>query len=148
MRKFLISLAVLFAAPAAHAEQVWLTMDQVTPYRLKQDVDQIVIGNPSIADITIQDNSRLLMFGKAPGLTNIFLFDAEGNEVDNIMVRVRSAGSEMLTVQRGVGRTTYNCMTVCEPTITVGDSTENFGAVSAQVQQKLQQAQSSANSAD
>jgi Flp pilus assembly secretin CpaC len=148
MRKILFSLAIAMIAPAAHAEQVWLTMDQVTPYRLKQDVDQIVIGNPSIADISIQDQSRLLMFGKAPGLTNIFLFDAEGNEVDNLIVRVRSAGNEMLTVQRGADRTTYNCMTVCEPTITVGDSATKFGEVSSQVQQKLQQAKTSAGSSE
>ncbi len=141
MRMFFLTVAAGFgAATAAHAEQVWVTMDQVAPYEFKQDVDQIVVGNPGIADITVRDKTKVLIFGKAPGITNFFLFDADGKEVDNLIVRVRSVSSEMLTFQRGGLRTTFNCMTICEPTITVGDNLETFGAVNQQVQQKFQQA--------
>ena len=141
MRMIAILVAAGFAAAgAAHAEQVWVTMDQVAPYEFKQDVDQIVVGNPGIADITVRDKTKVLIFGKAPGVTNLFLFDAAGNEVDNLIVRVRSVSAEMLTFQRGGQRATYNCMTICEQTITVGDNQETFGVVSQQVQQKFQQA--------
>ncbi len=145
MRSFILSLAAASAfASAARAEQVWLTMDQVTPYSFKQEVDQIVVGNPGIADVSVRDKSRVLLFGKAPGLTNMFLFDADGNEIDNLVVRVRATNSEMLTLQRGQQRTTYNCMSACEQTITVGDSPEVFGSISSQVQQKFQQASGAA----
>jgi hypothetical protein len=141
MRMFLLSIAAsLGAAGAAHAEQVWVTMDQVATFDFKQDVDQIVVGNPGIADITVRDKSKVLIFGKAPGVTNLFLFDAEGNEVDNLIVRVRSVSAEMLTFQRGPLRATYNCMTICEPTMTVGDNNETFAPVNQQVLQKFQQA--------
>lgn len=141
MRMFLISVAAsLSAATAAHADQVWVTMDQVAPYQFKQDIDQIVVGNPGIADITVRDKSKVLIFGKAPGVTNLFLFDADGNEVENLIVRVRSVSAEMLTFQRGGQRATFNCMTICEQTITVGDSAESFGVVTQQVRQKYQQA--------
>jgi len=120
-------------------------MDQVAPYAFKQDVDQIVVGNPGIADVTVRDKSRVLIFGKAPGVTNLFLFDADGNEVDNLIVRVRATGAEMLTFHRGGQRATYNCMSYCEPTITVGDNAETFGAVTQQVQQKYQQATAGQN---
>lgn len=139
-----IHLAILAAtaamANAASAEQVWLTMDQVTPFSFKQEVDQIVVGNPGIADVTVRDKSRVLLFGKAPGMTNMFLFDSDGNEIDNLIVRVRATNSEMLTVQRGQQRITYNCMNACEQTITVGDSPDAFGSISQQVQRKYQQA--------
>jgi hypothetical protein len=140
MRTFLLSLLVSAAATtAAHADQVWVTMDQVAPYAFKQDVDQIVVGNPGIADVTVRDKSKVLIFGKSPGMTNFFLFDAEGNEIDNLIVRVRSTGTDMLTFHRGGQRATYNCMTQCEPTVTIGDGNETFGVVSQQVQQKYQQ---------
>lgn len=143
MRRFLLALAVSAASTtAAHADQVWVTMDQVAPYAFKQDIDQIVVGNPGIADITVRDKSKVLIFGKSPGVTNFFLFDADGNEVENLIVRVRTTGAEMLTFHRGGQRATYNCMSQCEPTITIGDSNETFGAVSQQVQQKYQQATS------
>jgi len=141
MRSFLLSaaLATALATPAA-AEQVWVTMDQVKPYTFRQEVDQIVVGNPGIADVTVRDKSRVLLFGKAPGLTNLFLFDADGNELENLIVRVRSASTDLLTVQRGSQRYTYNCTNTCEQTIVVGDSHETFEALTNQVQQKFQQA--------
>ena len=143
MRQFFAIFAACAFTTAAQAEQVWLTMDQVRPYTFKQEVSQIVVGNPGIADVTVRDKSRVLFFGKAPGMTNMFLFDADGNEIENIIVRVRASNTDMLTFQRGSQRTTYNCMTNCEPTLTVGDSVESFGNVQTQVQQKFQQARSS-----
>ncbi len=149
MRIFLFALVATAAATtAARAEQVWVTMDQVAPYAFKQDVDQIVVGNPGIADVTVRDKSKVLIFGKAPGVTNLFLFDADGKEIDNLIVRVRATSAEMLTYHRGGLRATYNCMTICEPTITVGDNVETFGVVTQQVQQKYQQATSGSNSSE
>lgn len=145
MRSFLILAAATAFATTASAEQVWLTMDQVTPYTFKQEVDQIVVGNPGIADVNVRDKSRVLLFGKAPGMTNLFLFDADGNEIDNLIVRVRATNSEMLTVQRGPQRITYNCMSACEQTITVGDNPEAFGSITQQVQKKYQQATGTAS---
>ncbi len=135
--------AALFST-AASAEQVWVTMDQVKPYKFKQDVAQIVVGNPGIADVSVRDKTRVLLFGKAPGLTNIFLFDADGNEIENLIVRVSAANNEMLTLQRGSERFTFNCTTSCDQSITVGDSNEAFGVVTNQVQRKYQQATSAA----
>ncbi len=148
MRLFILSLAATVCVTAASAEQVWLTMDQVTPYTFKQDVDQIVIGNPGIADISVRDKSRVLMFGKAPGLTNMFLFDADGNEIDNLIVRVRATNSDLLTLQRGPQRYTFNCMSACEQTLAVGDNAEAFGNLSGQVQKKFQQAAGTATTAE
>jgi Flp pilus assembly secretin CpaC len=143
MRLFVFSLTAALFATTASAEQVWVTMDQVKPYTFKQEVAQIVVGNPGIADVTVRDKSRVLLFGKAPGLTNMFLFDADGNEMENLIVRVRASNSDLLTLQRGGQRFTFNCTSTCEQTMTVGDSPEAFGAVQGQVQQKFQQASGS-----
>lgn len=148
MRLFFISLTASFCATAASAEQVWVTMDQVKPYTFKQEVAQIVVGNPGVADVTVRDKTRVLLFGKAPGLTNLFLFDADGNEIENLIVRVRSTNSDLLTVQRGGQRFTYNCTSTCEQTLAVGDSQEAFGALTSQVKQKYQQASSSGSKSE
>jgi Flp pilus assembly secretin CpaC len=143
MRRILAA-AVTFAAmtQAAAAEQLWLTMDQVRPLKLETPAHSIVVGNPSIADVTIQDNANLLLFGKAPGLTNIYIFDDTGAPVKNLMIRVRTPSSDMLTVHRGSARTTYNCTTNCEATVTVGDDPAAFSGVSGQVSAKYSQATS------
>ncbi len=131
---------VALSAGPASAEQIWLTMDQVTPYRLGAGAGEVVVGNPAIADVTVLDRERIMLFGKAPGLTNIFIFDENGEPMQDLVIRVRTTGTEMLTVQRGADRITYNCTSICDQTATVGDGIQTFGSVSQQVQQKLQQA--------
>lgn len=141
MRRMLAA-AALFAASTqvAAAEQIWLTMDQVRPYKLETPAQSIVVGNPAIADVSIRDNTNVLLFGKSPGLTNIYVFDEAGEPIKNLTVRVRTPSSDMLTVHRGSSRMTYNCTTNCEATVTVGDDPAAFNGVATQVQQKYQQA--------
>ena len=134
-----------FAANSAQAEEIWLTIDQVRPYELEKPAGQIVVGNPAIADLTVSDKQRILLYGKAPGLTNMYIFDDDGAVIDNLMVRVRATTSGMLTMHRGPARTTYNCSSQCEATITVGDDQSSFRDVSTQVAQKQGQATQSAN---
>lgn len=141
MRSFFIAAAVLIASTqTASAQQIWLTMDQVRPYKLETPAQSVVIGNPSIADVKVQDNSSLLLFGKGPGMTNIYFFDENGETLQNLIVRVRTPSSDMLTVHRGSARTTYNCTTNCEATVTVGDDPAVFGGVAGQMQAKFNQA--------
>lgn len=147
MRRFILTaLFSLGAAGAAHADQVWVTMDQVRPFQLKQEADQIVVGNPGIADVTVLDKTRLLLFGKAIGMTNIFLLDANGEPIENLIVRVRSGAADLMVLQRGAQRISYNCTTLCEAAVTVGDSAEVFQNVSTQNQQKQAQASGSGGS--
>jgi Flp pilus assembly secretin CpaC len=141
MRRILIAAALFTASTqVAAAEQIWLTMDQVRPYKLETPAQSIVVGNPAIADVTIRDNTNVLLFGKAPGLTNIYVFDENGEAVKNLTIRVRTPSADMLTVHRGAARTTYNCTTNCEATVTVGDDPTAFSGVAGQVQAKYDQA--------
>ncbi|MEQ8936992.1 MAG: pilus assembly protein N-terminal domain-containing protein [Amphiplicatus sp.] len=135
--------AALAAISPASAGQVWLTLDQVRPYELERPAGEIVVGNPGIADITVQDKTRVLLFGKAPGVTNLYIFDEEGKAIDNLIVRVNASSAGMLTLNRGSERTTYACTDNCNATQTVGDGTTSFSEVGQQVQLKLQLAKSS-----
>ena len=141
MRRFLKSItaavvALLIAPASAFAGEIWLTMDQVRTYGLKDPVSSIVIGNPAIADVTVQSNEQILLYGKAPGLTNIFFFNADGERLESLNIRVKSPTGNMLTLHRGVERATYSCTQLCEPTPIVGDSEGAFGLATAQAAAK------------
>ena len=143
MRIFAVALATTLMASNAYADQVWLTMDQVRPYELKAPAGKIVVGNPGIADINVQDKTNVLLFGKTPGLTNIFIFDEDGAAIDNLIVRVR-ASNDMLIVHRGSTKMTYNCTNRCDETTTFGDNKVRFDELNGQTQVKFQQASSAA----
>ncbi len=150
MRRIIAAAGMLIASTqtAQAADQIWLTMDQVRPYQLEHPAQSIVVGNPAIADVTVRDNTNVLLFGKAPGLTNIYIFDERGEAVKNLIIRVRTPSADMLTVHRGAARTTYNCTTNCEATITVGDENTTFNDIATQVQNKYSQAASLAQGGD
>ena len=146
MRKYVFAAATVVVAmfSAAQAGQVWLTMDYVRPYKLERPAQNVIIGNPAIADVTVQDASNLLLYGKAPGMTNIYVMDSEGEVIENMIIRVRTNATDMLTVHKGSLRTTYNCTTNCERTVTVGDNQDTFNEVSTQIAQKFGQAKTAA----
>ncbi len=137
------AVSALASVSSASAGQVWLTIDQVRPYEIERPAGEIVVGNPGIADITVQDKTRVLLFGKSPGVTNMYIFDEDGKAIDNLIVRVNASSAGMLTLNRGSERTTYACTDNCNATQTVGDGTTSFSGVGQQVQMKLQQAKSS-----
>lgn len=144
MRTMIAAAILAVAAAPANAGQIWLTMDQVRSYSLEKPAGQIVVGNPSIADVTVQDKEQIFLFGKSPGVTNIYVLDDNGEFLDNIVIRVRAAGEGMLVMHRGAQRTTYNCTDQCDPTMTVGDESTVFSAVQQQVTTKDEQAKASA----
>lgn len=140
MRTIFAAAILSLAAAEANAGQIWLTMDQVRPYELVKPAGQIVVGNPAIADVTVQDKDRVFLFGKAPGMTNMYIFDDQGEFVDNLVIRVRATTQDMLVMHRGSERTTYTCTTNCEATVTVGDTANTFSQLNQQVNAKVQQA--------
>ncbi len=149
MRQLISAVAAAIALMStAQAGQIWLTMDYVRPYKLDRPASDIVIGNPAIADVTAQDSNNLLLFGKTPGVTNIYILDADGQTIENLVVRVRTNATDLLTFYKGSARTTYNCMTNCEATITVGDDRDVFRQVTEQVGQKFGQAATAAAADD
>ncbi|MEM6536562.1 MAG: pilus assembly protein N-terminal domain-containing protein [Pseudomonadota bacterium] len=122
----------------AHAGEVWLTMDYVKPLQLDQEAGQIVVGNPGIADVEVRDSKTLLLFGKSPGATNMYIFNPNGDRIDNLVVRVSAVGQNVILQQGPERRSTLSCLTVCEQTLTIGDGTI-FSTTSEQINQKFQQ---------
>jgi len=140
--------ALIASIQTASSEQIWLTMDRVEPFKLEQDAESIAVGNPAIADVTVRDSDSVLLFGKSPGLTNIYFFDADGGVIKNLIVRVRTPMTEMVTLHNGTARTTLQCARNCEVTPTIGDDNQVFTQGLAQVQQKVTQADAAGQAAE
>jgi len=54
-------------------------------------VQAIVIGNPNIADASAINLGAIAITGKGAGLTNVILFDGEGNPISNTRIQVVEA---------------------------------------------------------
>ena len=137
----LIGTAVIFAAPL-RAETVNVTIDQARLMKMPDSVATIVIGNPLIADASLQPGGTLVLTGKNFGSTNMLALDRTGRVIMDQRVQVQGEpGSDLVVVYKGVERESYACSPECEPRLTLGDSSKYFAEILAQSGVRADQAQ-------
>lgn len=99
-----------------------LALDHARVMRMVGDVATIIIGNPSIADVSMPDPRTVVLTGKSYGETNMVMLDEVGNILAEQMLRVTVRGQSLVSVYRGVQRTTLSCSPTCEIRPTPGDA--------------------------
>ncbi len=121
------------AAPQGNArETVAVMVDHAKVVRLPERTQTVIVGNPGIADVSVQKNGVMVVTGKSFGVTNLIALDAGGVLLAESLVRVSAASESTLTVQRGLERETYSCTPVCQPSVQLGDAPKYFGDAGGQ----------------
>ncbi len=132
----LIFAAMLFVPASADApgddDTVSVVLDQATIMKLPDRVSTLVIGNPLIADVTLQPGSLVVVTGKGYGVTNMMALDRSGAVLAEKTIHVRGPGGNLVTVYRGVTRESYDCAPKCQPRITPGDGPAYFDSTLTQ----------------
>ena len=91
-------------------------------------VATIVVGNPLIADVTLQAGGILVVTGKGYGATNFIAMDRAGEVLVDRLIQVEGPTDQLVTVYRGVDRESYSCMPICQRRVTLGDGDSYFKA--------------------
>jgi Pilus formation protein N terminal region len=120
--------ASAFAAPAPTESTIPVSIDQAKLIRLPERAATIVVGNPLIADITLQPGGVIIVTGKSYGATNFVAMDRNGEVLVDRIIMVGSPADPIVTVYRGIERESYSCTPVCRPRITLGDGEKFFKA--------------------
>ena len=119
--------------PPARAEDVSVSVDEARIMKMPERVATIVIGNPLIADATLQGGGVLVLTGKGFGSTNMLGLDRAGKIVMNTNIKVVGPASrDLVVVYRGVERESYSCAPECERRLTLGDSPAYFANILSQ----------------
>ena len=128
-RSAVLALALLGAVPVAHAQEatapaagtVSVNVNMARVLRIPSPAATVIIGNPGVADVTIQDPQTLVLTGKSYGRTNLIVLDQIGNPIADTLVEVIQAQADTITVFQGGARTTMACAPTCQPVIMLGD---------------------------
>lgn len=97
--------ALAFAAPAAAAddlrhiritapgegavsEKLNLPVNKAAVVELPRAARDVLVANPAIADAVIRTPTQVYLLGMSPGATNVFFFDAAGNEILDLELNV------------------------------------------------------------
>ena len=128
----LASLATAFATPAS-AEPITVIVDRAKVLHISRPADVVIIGNPAIADATIQDNQTLIITGRSYGTTNLIVLDTSGKSIADETVTVEPSNDQVVTIYRRALRETLSCTPDCSPVLSLGDNTASFDSTSAQI---------------
>jgi hypothetical protein len=142
-----LTLGVAGVLPPALAADVSVILDQAKLLKLPDKVSTIVVGNPLIADVSLQPGGLMVVTGKGFGMTNLMALDRAGNVLMEKSVEVKGPTGDVVVLYRGVERETYSCTPICERRITLGDSNTYFEAVIGQSGSRNGQAQGNAPAA-
>ncbi len=123
---------------------VSVLIDQASLVRLERPAAEIVVGNPSIADVSVQSGKVLIITGKSFGETNLIVIDADGKMITNRRLIVQEPRTGFVSVYRGSARQTLHCAPYCEPELMIGDAPDVFSSLSGQITTKQSIGQSAA----
>jgi hypothetical protein len=143
-----INLALATGTAASDAN-ITVYADQAKIIKVNGPPASVVVGNPMIADVSIQ-GGVLAVHGRHFGNTNLIILDNQGNELAALQVNVVRAESNNVEIFKGgaegkiVGKYSYVCAPDCESIIMPGDDNDYNAAIAGQISSKTKEALSSA----
>lgn len=117
----------LLTANALAAATFHVSLDQAKPLTLKEPAAGVVIGNPSIAGVTLQSDKLLFITGRAYGSTNLIIVGANGRPIYESRVTVGAdEGGSTVLVTRGTTTISHECAPLCRKTPDMADDSTAF----------------------
>ena len=153
-KRLIIALVLAFCAVAviatrpAPAADVAVILDQAKLIKLPEKAVTVVIGNPLIADASLQAGGLVVITGKSYGMTNFIALDRAGAVLMDKSIEVQGPREHMVVVHRGILRESYSCRPICEPQITLGDNLKYFTDTLGESAARDSQAQAAAAHSD
>ena len=106
--------AAAFGVPARAGAGIEVTMNQAKIVKLARAADTVVIGNPAIADASVQDASTIVLTGKGFGVTNLVVLDSDGSPIIDEQVTVVRQAASTVRIYRRAEIQTMSCTPYCE----------------------------------
>lgn len=129
-------------ALAENASNFAVVIDEVRLVRLNTDAAEIIIGNPAIADVTVQSPRILVLTGKSYGTTNLIVLNASGQEIYNAQLAVSEGKTQIVKLYKGTVRQSFHCSPECHRILTIGDDKNQFEQIAESVTKKFSVVQS------
>ncbi|HEV8388387.1 MAG TPA: pilus assembly protein N-terminal domain-containing protein [Dongiaceae bacterium] len=117
-----ITLSVASSAHAADALTVEL--DGARILKLDSPASDIVIGNPNVADVTVQTPNRLVIIGRAPGVTRLIVMTDGTVSMDTQVVVAAKGVSAQVSVLAPDGNNITETEFACSDRCTVVPGTK------------------------
>lgn len=128
--KLCLGVAAVMAVPVHHAqaESISIDSDKTQLITISTKPGTVVVGNPAIADVSLNGN-QVFLHGHGFGNTNIIILDTKGEQIANFDVTVKQSDSNAVTLFKGSAKFSMVCGPVCEYDLEPGDTPELFKVI-------------------
>ena len=82
--------AIAHSAGTPEGRSIKLSIGKAGTINLAKPAADVLVANPTVADVGSLRSNRLYVIGKAIGETNVLVFDDEGNQLADIAIQVRA----------------------------------------------------------
>jgi hypothetical protein len=137
LTRLAIAAAFLSLAPAAQAaNDVTIMADQAKILAVSGQPGTVVVGNPNIADVSVQ-GEQVVLVGRNYGVTNVIILDRQGKQLAALDITVQMTDKNAVSVFKAGWRMSLTCAPDCEQTLQVGDEPiKVFKPLAEQIQNK------------
>ena len=108
-----LTLGATTAGAQIPAAPLSVSAGQAAHISLSGPVRDIVLGDPTVADVSLVNERTLVVLGKKAGATTLLAFDARGRPLADRQIVVSDIPDQAVIVQRGVTASTYACGDRC-----------------------------------
>jgi Pilus formation protein N terminal region len=120
------AVAVLAVSSTRAADAITVALDHAELTQVPERTATIVVGNPAIADVSLQAGGVLVVTGKGYGATNFLALDRGGRVLSERQLLVRAPTDNIISVYHGKDRETLSCEPICQPRTMLGDAPAYF----------------------
>lgn len=122
--------ATAMSGVAAAQSAIEVGVGHATLLRLKAPARSVVVGDPSVADVSVEGPNQVVVFGKRPGGTSLTVLGSGRAVLVETQVVVHPGASGGVTVTYGTGKTiepggltvVYACGATCVRSVEGKDS--------------------------
>ncbi len=113
------SAAAVFSVSVASADSsssvgINVVLNHAKVVKLSRSASTVIIGNPEIADATIQDPETIVLTGRGFGQTNLVILDGEGTPILDERIAVARDVASTIRVYRRSEIENLSCEPECE----------------------------------
>jgi hypothetical protein len=122
------AIAVSVASSAHAADALSVELDGARILKLDSPASDVVIGNPNVADVTVQTPNRLVIIGRAPGVTRLIVMSDGAITMDTQVVVAAKNPSAQVSVLAPDGGNVTETIFACGDRCTVVPGTKRTAA--------------------
>ncbi|MFB9373237.1 pilus assembly protein N-terminal domain-containing protein [Algimonas porphyrae] len=129
----LVATAALSLSASASDPIYRVDLNKTQILRLPAAAGSVIVGNPSIADVTIHSPNMIFVVGRGYGETNLVILDRNGGTMVDADIQVTAiTPTNGIRLFNASSRRSYSCSPYCQPSPVLGDSADFVGANAGQ----------------